>query len=475
MKQSLSLLLDQQTIRILKIVEVMILDVEWIETDDLALRLKTNEKTILKDLQVIQQRWQSLIHFEQDPRFGVRFGYRTIAIMGQIFNQLFSEQEPLLFLERLILKPGLTIEEYANNLYISKSSLYRYITRLNDTFSSYGIMIDKRQGRFQIIAENERYARHFLTCFLIELHGSHGIFTHESWKNTLINDLIAKEILANYHSVDDVQRSYYTWLLTVGFIREENGFHIYREKELNIPIYKTLVNGVQSAYKNIAEEEIKNCVSTIDIQFVTMSQIHLQPEFMLITQLVQELKKNFNLEISHQQTQALVYSAVVILMNKREYPYSSSLLFDRVYYYSLSFKKHFKKFYNAVDKGLHLYGLTGGIYSDEVIDSIIYWGTLIIPTTSFYSKTYKILVLSDFSKQHANHVGSVVVSSLNKLNELASFDVQLYYEGMDIDVTNYEIVLSNLPIKCARPVVIYNDYISAQELNRIWVEINNLL
>lgn len=124
-------LLDSNALRINKIITILSTDTQWHHTKDLADDLNVSLRTIATDIKVIKQRWNHLLEIESSLIYGIRVLNRSESVRREIIHELILESNAALVLKLIFLKPQHNLDYYAENLFISKSTISRTIPKIN--------------------------------------------------------------------------------------------------------------------------------------------------------------------------------------------------------------------------------------------------------------------------------------------------------------------------------------------------------
>lgn len=153
-------------------------------------------------------------------------------------------------------------------------------------------------------------------------------------------------------------------------------------------------------------------------------------------------------------------------------PYATSVLFNRIYYFSVLFQKYNTLVYQIAEQSMAQFSQNIGRDMSFYVKDILFWICLVWPEfyNHMFSKT--ALIISDFGRQHGNFLAKLLSDLLNKEGSMvlnptvASYPEVLShsaYEGYDLIITT----IPRLPIP-HQDVILISDYPSYDNLCEIY-------
>ena len=162
-------LLKNTTQRRLAIIGVLRDLIGWQNPEMIADLLECSVKTILSDVDAINNLWGEHVGIEYSRTNGLRLNDALHNKTRQLARNLMDESEAFIFLERLFFQPNEDMDYWINALYISEATFYRMIKQLDRVLNERGLVLERRP--FRITAKNERWVRVFYVQLFLEKYG----------------------------------------------------------------------------------------------------------------------------------------------------------------------------------------------------------------------------------------------------------------------------------------------------------------
>ncbi|MEA4933586.1 MAG: helix-turn-helix domain-containing protein [Lawsonibacter sp.] len=476
-------LLDASSQRGMKVLETLIWMDNWVTARELASMLNVSERTILDDLSYLKKRWGKYLNVDISVKNGILMHNRNIAIMGKVFIDIFNDSTALQWLERILFFPDQNIEFYENKLFVSKSTLNRLLPKINGFLLKNGMSIQRNNNKYRIVGNDELYLRQFFAGFLIELHG-----LDFKMYNTKLDMSVFSEIVGNIMRLavksksqdpivrDDIAIGYFSVFYFISLIRESNGHKIFSDRQMNGELSETNFLYIETNFPNICEENLRPIHEYIFN--VSAGWTSDEEEDLLMREAVAFYKRISDALNICTNDDNLIRSSKIIktlyLVTKYR-PYGTSVLFDRVYYFSILLKKQNSHVYKLIEDNLSI--LSANIYMDlsPRLADLIFWMCLLYPDLTKLKLKKTALVVSDFGIQHANFLAqsiscrdnsAILETSVARYQDILNPNI---YEKYDMIITT----IPDLPIthKC---IVIVNDYPTVENMCEIYKLISSL-
>ncbi|MCI1955628.1 MAG: helix-turn-helix domain-containing protein [Oscillospiraceae bacterium] len=340
-------LLDPSSQRMMKILETLVASGGWVTAAELSEKAGASERTVAEDLAALKKRWGSRLRLETSTKNGVRARNRSVAVMGEIFMQLFRGSTALRWLEDIFFEPERGIEFYAAKLFSSRSTLNRLLPKVNAFLGERGMAVRRADGRYRISAENEQYLRQFYAGFLIELYGL-DLKRHQTGLNPEIPGRIIRRILArnlgpeelSFVEGNHIAIAYYIMFYTVSLVRENQGYTV----PSGYPAEKETGSGdlqyLRGIFPNISEANLRPVHQFIAGQYSGWSS---GAEKALVAREADAfLQRVFRAEKSIPGADTLRLMRFILnslYLNTKSRPFRTSMLFDRIRYFSAALKR----------------------------------------------------------------------------------------------------------------------------------------
>lgn len=159
-------LLESKLQRHYKIIEFLMFK-NWIPTNEVSHQTGIPDRTIQKDVGEINT-YISPARIETSVKFGIRIRYEYNLNAFYVFSSLYRQSSRFQILEEVFINNYKTLNELADQLSISDSTLKRKIKRLNDELKPYEFAIDSIH---MDIVGNEKKICYFYYCYFLEKYG----------------------------------------------------------------------------------------------------------------------------------------------------------------------------------------------------------------------------------------------------------------------------------------------------------------
>ncbi|MBG9984520.1 helix-turn-helix domain-containing protein [Aerococcaceae bacterium DSM 111022] len=148
--------------RQLDIIQILYHDASWHHFNDIAKAVDASVYSIREDITTIATTFNDYIKISENKQT-VRAEFRQDANLETFRRYFLKETVPLQFIEALFFNPFLELEDLADQILTSRSTVYRFIPDLNDTLQeNFGLELTTKP--LKIVGE-ERQIRNFFTLF----------------------------------------------------------------------------------------------------------------------------------------------------------------------------------------------------------------------------------------------------------------------------------------------------------------------
>lgn len=161
-------ILEEKEERLLSLIDVLLLQAGWITMNDLSLVLKVSKRTISSDLDRLREHYREYITLDISKVSGVRLVEPRTEKILQLESLFLRESVSANLLVNVFLFPYRSVEEHAEKLEISVSSVYKKIKRLNDMLEEMMIEIKSNSNKYYISGQ-EAEIRTFMGLLIMAL------------------------------------------------------------------------------------------------------------------------------------------------------------------------------------------------------------------------------------------------------------------------------------------------------------------
>lgn len=474
-------LLDLSTQRLIRLLEVLASQEDWMTIGDLSSVVGASERTITEDIDVLNKRWGHYLDIETSTKKGVKIRSQNTSVLGRILVDIFNESTALRFLEEILFFPHNGTEFYEDRLFVSRSTLTRLLPRINEYLSPRGMTIVRRNNSYQLTAENELYLRDFFAGFLIELNG-----VDLSRFNIDFDLRVPHAILCRIFSRcldeqeyaftvnDEVSNLFNGMFYFVSLLRENQGYAVSSTYDLDGEIEESELLYFKSLFSNISADNLRPIHQFICDQ---VSGWTSEEERALVRSETAAFFENIFSEIvpvanedTVRRLHLVIHSLYFVAKHR---PYRTSELFDRVHYFALSLKKCNEPFYKLVEKNLAAFSERVGLDMTSRLQDALFWMFLAFPGFSDFSPSKAALVVSDFGFRHASFLADYVSMFFNSKGKSPAIKVtpaRFAGDPLLLDTEGYDFIITTIPGIAApgKKVILVNDYPTRENMCEIY-------
>ncbi len=448
-------LMDKSSQRIIALIELLVSQENWITINNLAEAVGASGRTVSDDIAKLKDRWNDLFNVEVSVKKGVKMHNRSSSAVGAAFRDIFEESTALRWLRWLLLHPHNRIEFYEDALFSSRSTLERMIPKINLCLNQRGINIIHKNGQCQIVAQDEQYLRQFYAAFMLEITGIElvddivGVSVERIWK--VVSNLLVKAappegkaLVAN----DDITTVYHVALCVVSLIRESQGYTIDCEYDVEGEFEPEDVSYILSCFPGTDVSNLRPINAFIHRSFNGWSS---PEEKALLNEHAEvffaELFSSTDIKLDDEAMARLVFIMGAMYLTQKHRIFQTSLLFDRIEYFSNSLKNNSRYMYCKAAKGLERVSQNIGFDITPRLHDLLFWICLEYPEFPNFAQPKTALLISDFGAAHASFLASHISCTLNSMGSaMIEIDTASYSDAPDsCRHKNYDIILTTIP------------------------------
>ncbi|MGE4548163.1 MAG: helix-turn-helix domain-containing protein [Intestinibacillus sp.] len=460
----------------MKMLEILIAHPGWVTIGDLAAYLEISERTISEDIACLRRRWGPILNLEVSSKKGMKAHHLNTASMGKVFMDLFNESTALRWLEEILFFPHNGIEFYEQKLFASKSTLMRLLPRINRFLTAHGMAIQHKNNIYEFTASDEQFLRQFFACFLLELSGPSLKKYHIDFDTTTVQNIIERILKQNLDPLyasfilnDSIGVLFQRMLYTVSLVRENQGYTLPSSRSAGREIGSKELAGIQGHFPQISEENLRPIHAFLLLQYCGWDS---GAEKDLAAR---ETERFFDRIFGYLGTvpdadtrRCLGYALKSLYLCAKYRPFPTSVLFDRVSYFSTALKRHNAPVYRVFKSNLQRFSENVGLDMSPHLNDVLFWACSCYPAISMFTPAKTALVISDFGTPHANYLVELISLFFNQEHRVkisvtpARFPEILWSFAPD----GYDIIITTIPnLPFTHPnIVLVNDYPSDENL-----------
>lgn len=480
-------LLKNTTQRRLAIIGILRDLIGWQNPEMVAELLDCSVKTILTDVEAINDLWSEHVGIEYSRTNGLRLNNALHNKTRQLARNLMEESEAFIFLERLFFRPNEDMDYWINELYISEATFYRMLKQIDRVLQDKGLTLERKP--FQITAEKERWVRVFYVQFFLEKYGLNE-WPFEVDRGKIIEFIkTANDSFGIVYNDREMLESSY--LLAIIIVRTSQGFVLSEKERLGLsPELMEELFTLRPAAQRILEDS--NYILTehwyyevANSLFCSCFLTRFEPSCQMISEqlvsFIGELESVYELSLEEMQRKILVQKLLRIHTSYQVYPYTQSILFDSAAYFSRNAKTQYPHFTKYVHQLLlRMERVTGDPWFSSFYFSVVTvlfkeWQGL-ARSLDLQSTKVEILVVSDSGKNHAEMLAELIQSRF-----YYRVVTQVYENSaLSLECTDhfkkYDLVVANYPIKnyAYGNLKIVDDFLTESDLSTIGSYVKNI-
>lgn len=482
-------LLQKNELRQLRLAEFLIEKDGWVTFQELAEELGCSERVLKYDVNHFKE---TFFYFKiESSHYGIRLVFEQNKGFKNIYQSVFDSSYAFQLLELLFFEENYSINQLADRLYISSSSLYRLINQVNDVIIEYGFQIETNPCRLNG-AENS--IRYFYYKYFFE---KYTILTwpYNEIDQPIVNDLLDFFINMTNFKADFAYYNIAKLILFINFSRYQKKHYISVENgDLNKMIASL---SIPENKREFFEEKYR---FKIDEAFITQifSPFVQTGYFFSYEQLVAESKQNEQIANRIEQIEQLLRqisqdNKINLTSNERIIlelynaellekfdPRSGYILYDRNTLFLNRLRKKYPEFYQSIKLHVKEYRENTGLnLIDRNVNYMLYtlvveWENL-IPQLEKNMEQIKVLILSNRTISHS-HLLKYILET-----EFYHFLVADIYTGAILSINaleklHYDFIVSNFPIPdlTSKKSFYIENFPSKNQLKQIQYQINKL-
>ncbi|MER2173652.1 MAG: M protein trans-acting positive regulator PRD domain-containing protein [Carnobacterium sp.] len=476
--------LDASERRKLEVVEHLYFTGGWVTLKELAQKTVSSERILKQDMLQLREYYTKDVL--QTSHLGVRLVLPPHKDYDDLYRYFLSNSLAFNFIEKLIYDETKTVFELAEELYVSPSTLFRLIKKLNISLADYYVQVQTNPCK--LISENEESIRYFYISYFSER------YNNLEWPFKTINQTFFEQLLVFIAKNNDIPLNFADFKrlklwTAIPYLRVKQGHHvsikssIYSkmipdfskfqpltgiiEKKLAITLNKEFIEQVFSIFIN---NNFKfNYESLIED---TKTDPAVKEQVSYHTTLLHNLSNQIGIPIpNHQHLLKEMFNISHFVFKSKEGQYPPPyILFNSKKYFVQSMEELFPDFITLAFSNLKEYEKKiNENYSETARYEIIYtllihWDHL-IPELYNQKDKVRLLIVSDFDVEHAKMIQDLLhrylkheiittlytdpIFSLKQLNNHA-YDILITTFTLPFDDKTIEqscICIRNVPTK----------------------------
>lgn len=440
-------ILDSSSQRLLQILNLLLKNNDWLTIDYISNELGASEKTIHDDLILIQENWASTVGLEFINSHKVKATKLSISIFLNLQSVILSQAIPIKFLKSIIYHPNKNLIFHSDHLHLSLSTFYRHLPKINNYLKKFDIQIQNNQSFFSLTSSNELGLRYFVTIFFLEISDNSPDLFISKEVTSFIKKRIKKLLKKNNESLSNQEIIFYIVLYYVSIHRDLQGF------QLNYEYQFKGINSVFTKDEELFLNENKISLPTYRIQKIEESILILKNKYNNLS------NKQVNNSLSYSLNQLFHFLDLKVssVTHNKLHTYLENIYLNETYSgipYYLSYSRFslftsdlenentlaIQKIHDFINEITLLTNVSFVNYSDF----IIYILAIHFPDILLEKEISTTLIISSYSKQHAEFLLKVIASEINlDPIEIKKFQCIHIKDLNDLLLNQHQVIISN--------------------------------
>jgi hypothetical protein len=440
--------------RRVQIINRLSLTTQWKPLDELALECDCSIKTLNQDFAFFKNNWENYFTVILDKKKGVRLQHTNVSKLDVVYSDILRSSQNFQFFEKLFFTPGKNAAYWANELYISESSLYRMVGLMNKEMSRSGVQINRQP--FEAVGAEERWVRLQYGNYFMQAYG--GI----EW---VFPDIDADMLVKVIHTVNekagyilnDEKMLRLIWTFAVSLERGKQGF-LLEDKYRHLPddeaetLLLSMEDLVQAGvdyplpdkwHKGIARTLFHN-------RYAYDNEGERERIHNYLKNFVLMGSKTNHVPVSEEDVEHLAFEMSLLYTQYKSFPYVRYQMFNNYHHQAQVIQHLYPHFSNTFQKDLmQIERKTNFPWFSEYFDIILAmlfsdWSNLAITLEAAKPKV-RMLFISTLGERHAKMMRDVVnirygeeVCAEIRKKSMVGFDERSHetFEDYDVIVSN---------------------------------------
>lgn len=454
-------LLNSSERRRLQMVEILSQKEDWMTLSTLGQKLSCSVRVLKEDISYFRKHHKNFKI--KTSTQGVRLIFDQTQGLKSLYQKLLNDSTAYQLLEIIFFHEDKSIAELSAELFVSPSTLYRMVERVNDAVMDYGFEINTNPSH---VTGDEKSIRYFYYAYFTEK------YSYLDWPFKTINEEALDKLLNFFVEFTKIPADFafyniFKTVASVNLIRYKNN-HFVETKDITINFDEIIPNlGAFTDTFHSLEEALETKINTDFINQVFTP--YIQDGFSLNAErLLEKAENNKNLneqmtflddiltDISTKNTVPIENKERVIfaLQNAGHLeelePQSGYVLYNRNQYFVTAIQKNFPNFYKHLYTGMKKYRkfinrpVTENGINFFIYTAFIFWENL-VPELRKKFEDIRVVIISDRHVSHAHMLKDFIA---HEFTEQVVIDI---YTSIKLDKEiledlDYDFVVTNFPI-----------------------------
>lgn len=473
-------LLSKTEQRKLSIVEFLNKSNKYANISDFAEEFNTSERNLRENLNELRELSNIIDVDLHHDRVQINFHKNTgmESLTRHFINNNFSFQ----MLELLFFNNDMSVDDLAEHLFVSQSTLYRYFNKIDSILTSqFNLSFETNPCR---IVGDEKEIRNFYNTFFREKYGVFEWPFEEVVPRNLSHQLIDDTLNILDLDFDFSFRRHMRFISAIAITRYKQGKSLDRtdantkfevidrlEEGLDIDDYSTALDlkiDQHLIYEIFTPFLNDNVLYTPDelINYAHSNQ-KVSTSYFKVLSICRNLSKKYNVPIPNQDQLIMGIHSTYYLGSSE--PFSHYLVFDKKQQFLDNVKLEFPSFYDDLQFYVKEFLEENNMFDKDILNHMIYtfmtlWEDLFVHLRKTKPK-YDVFFMSNNDYEHARMLASIISDEFHsQLNAYIGYDIS---QIKDICPSGkYDLVVTNFPYDNVykTPVICVENYPTPKDM-----------
>ncbi|AEB30250.1 putative trans-acting regulator [Carnobacterium sp. 17-4] len=474
------LLIDSSSLRRLELIELLNASDEWWTVEELAFCLNCSVRSVKADIYYYNISAHLPIKLITSNHHGVKLIVLTTFQMESVYQEILARNLNIQLLECLYNETNYSIEDYAERLFTSTSSIIRSIKQINLFLDQYKLSVQKNS---MTIVGSEKQIRYFYSVFFWEKYGA-KVVVNEHPNFNEVSQIVHKLAKKTDITLSIITENKLSLYLLINLERISNGY-ILEKYTPPMKIEKNVLNSIEELLNelpfNIPKQELHYIGFCFTNRFLkpNLQSTHLSKELVLISQqidlfLTRFSEKNEFILPNKPELQQIIFHHIVF---KREFQGQNYFLVNRTKNTLQHIDKMYHSFITLAITELEDWGSDEWFtrenedISEFLYLLIIHWKGLTNQIIELQTKI-SVLIISQFGETHELFLAEILKSFFpNELMCYSLAEEKFGNEKIQLVVTDAQV--EEVRKKIAKEIPIIGIEYAPNERN--WENIKKIL
>lgn len=453
-------LLSFQERRIVNILYALSVEEDYMTLKDIQKMNQCSDRTVLSDIRQIRDFWGDKIILEHYEHV-LFIRNKSMGKLHQYIYDVLNQSLLCNLLVSVFFNPEENMEYHAIESYISTSHALRTLSDVNSFLKDHKMTISKANGKHFIEGNSELNLRYFMGEFLLQYQPIHKSFSSKELMLDLL-EILRKAFAHHKIILNELLLNHFNLFFYLSIIREKQGYPLLNSMDQ----FKSFDFDWKHEELFTKDDVVLGLKQFNDFIFVYSKNKNLENK--IKRYLSQWTEKDFIKKVLNNPS-SIAESIYIYMISVYCNPTKLEKLLDRSIIFGQESQKLKSKAFEVILKQIHSMDVSMKNFLLEHLNPIIFWVALDLKDYHIVSSK-KVLVISDLGKDHADDLKYY----LEHFFPHHQFHTEETLHGLSKDpikdLDHFDLIISttSLPYDKKVPIIEINDFISQDDLGRVF-------